>query len=93
MKDLYDVRLPCRPLVANSWTQSLCSINPLLTMRFALSLKRSADSDKAQEWKSTQITSAGNFASSPLSPVHLSAALDGIEMGPVHSQKGQLQAP
>ena len=77
--------------VASDWIHLLHSANPILTMRFALQLKRSADSG-VQEWQATQVNSA-NISTGPLSVVHVSVAREGIEMGPVRSQKGLLQIP
>ena len=89
MKRIWNVCLFCWSLVTNSYTHLLGSINPVLTMRFALSLKRSADSGQVQEWGgSTQIASA-DFTGSSLSPVRVYAAREGIEMGLIHPQKDQ----
>jgi len=76
----------------SGWTYRFYSVNPILTMRFALSLKRSADSGAQQEWRSTQVTSSG-LGGGVLSAVHVSSAREGIEMGPVGPQKGRLQTP
>ena len=57
-------------------------------MRFALSLKRSAD--LGREWRLTQLSSIG-FFSGPSSDSQIQTVCEGTEVGLVYSQGGQLQ--
>jgi len=52
-------------------------LNPILTMRFALSLRRSADLGGGREWPST------HFANLASGPSRVSAVYENIEMNPV----------
>jgi len=65
-------------------------LNPILTMRFAVSLKRSADPDGRQEWQLMHFSSA-NFASS-LSDTQVSTPTvqEDVEMELVDPLDGQL---
>jgi len=55
-------------------------LNPILTMRFALSLKRSADPEGGQEWRLKHFTSADFI---PPTDTQMSTISEDIEMGPV----------
>ena len=69
-----------RFLVANRSTRLLRSLNPVLTARFAVSLKRSADPDGGQECGLGHFTSV-SFNSGSLSGVQVQANPENIEMG------------
>ncbi|KAF9646554.1 hypothetical protein BDM02DRAFT_3118500, partial [Thelephora ganbajun] len=62
--------------------------NPILTLRFAVSLKRSADPEGGQEWQLKHFTSI-NFADVPLPDTQVSDVCDDIEMDPVNSLDSQ----
>jgi len=57
-------------------------------MRFAVSLKRSADPDGGQEWQLKHFSSA-NFGTGPLSGVQVSGVFESIEMDPVRGGPGR----
>lgn len=72
----------CRRLVVGNQTHLVCSLNPILTMRFAISLKRSADPNGGREWQLTHSSSV-NFASGPLLDTWVSGIHENIEMDPI----------
>ena len=59
-------------------------------MRFAVSLKRSADPDAGQGWRVAHFSSA-NFAGGSSPATQVSAVRDDIEMGLVDFPSGQLR--
>ena len=59
-------------------------------MRFAVSLKRSADPEAGQEWRVAHFSSA-NFAGGSSSVTQVSAVRDNIEMGLVNFPSGRLR--
>jgi hypothetical protein len=80
MKCIWTVRSPCvESLVTNSQAHLICSLNPVLTMRFALSLKRSADPGGGEEWQLKHFSTV-KFASGPSPDTQVSAVGDDIEM-------------
>jgi len=70
-----------RSLVTSSSTHLFCSLNPVLAMRFAISLRRSADQDSWREGNSTNPSSV-KFAG-PLPGTEVSAIGENIEMDPI----------
>jgi len=78
-KCIRSVRLLCRSLL--QVTHLHCSINPVLTMRFVVSLKRAADPDGGQEWRLEHFSSAGPY-SDPSSGTRVSTVCENIEMNP-----------
>jgi len=65
-------------------------INPILSMRFALSLKRSADPGGGQEWRLNHFTSA-NFDGSPSSYTQKPAVSEDFEMDAVGPRERRLR--
>ena len=59
-------------------------------MRFAVSLKRSADPDGGQEWQLKHFSSV-NFASRLSPDLQMSTVRDDIEMEPLDSPDDQLR--
>jgi len=59
-------------------------------MRFAVSLKRSADPEVGQKWRLEHFSSA-NFAGIPSSSTRVSTVRDNIEFGLVNLQSGPVR--
>ena len=59
------------------------AVNPILTMRFAVSLKRSADLDGSQEWKLEHFSTVDFASCPPRDDGRSSAVCEEIEMDPV----------
>ena len=66
------------------------SLNPVLTMRFAVSLKRSADPGGRQEWQLRHFSSI-SFAASPLHAAQTSTPCEDIEIDQIPPRNNQLQ--
>jgi len=64
-------------------------ITPILTMRFAVSLKRSADPEAGQGWRVAHFSSANFTNSSPATQV--AAVRDNIEMGHLILPSGRMR--
>ena len=79
----------CRPsrFFTNGEANATSSINPILTMRFAVSLKRSADPHSEREWQLMHF-SAINFVSGPTPAT--GAHPEDIELDPVSPVHGQV---
>jgi len=56
------------------------SLNPLLTLRFAVSLKRSADSDGGQKWQLKHFSTIDISASYPSPDAQVSSVHEDIEL-------------
>ena len=69
----------CRSLVTGNSTHLISSLNPVLSMRFAVSLKRSADPEGGQEWELSHFSSV-NFASQTPPDMQASSVRENIEM-------------
>jgi len=67
-----------------------CSINPVLTMRFVISLKRAADPEGGHEWRLEDFSSA-DFYSNPSSDTRVATVCENIEMDPVYPPTGRLK--
>ena len=59
-------------------------------MRFAVSLKRSADPDGGQEWGLTHLSSI-NFAGDPSADTQASTVYENVEMDPLGPPNDKLQ--
>ena len=68
-------------LATNSEVDLLYSLNPILSMRFAVSLRRSADPDSGDEWQLKHFSTV-DFGT-PSSNARASAIQQHIEMGPL----------
>ena len=66
----------------NGWAHIVCSITPVLAMRFAVSLKRSADPKGGQEWQLSHFTSI-DFGG------RVSTVRENVEMGLVDPPNDQ----
>ena len=98
-----EVRMDCtptlrQPLSAAAKLTLICSVCPILTMRFALSLKRTADTGHGTEWRDTSASLPGpsyftsvKFAGSS-SNTRASTAHVGIEMNPVNPLNDRQEA-
>ena len=87
MKCIRTVCLLCRSLFTNSGANAISSINPILTMRFAVSLKRSADPKSRREWQLMHFSTI-NFVSGP--PPVTGAHPEDIEMDPASPVNGHV---
>ena len=90
MKCIWTVRLLCADLFTSSETHPICSLNPILTMRFVVSLKRSADPACEHEWQLKHFSSV-HFGSGASSDTRISFDDEGIEMDPAGSPNRPLQ--
>lgn len=66
VKCIWAVRSSNFSLFSSSEAYCVCSLNPVLTMRFAVSLKRSADPEGEEEWR------VGHFSTARFASRHLS---------------------
>ena len=77
--------------VTSSSTPLQCSLNPILTMRFAVSLKRSADPNGGQAWRFKHFSSIDFAGGGTSSVAQLSAHHEDIEMDATSLPNDQLQ--
>ena len=81
IKCIWAVRLHHLNLFAtSSQTHQDCSVSPILTMRFALSLRRCVDYGDGQEWQSKHLPSI-NLGGPPRN-VGVPVVYENIEMDP-----------
>ena len=67
--------------MSNRSPRSLPSFNPILTLRFAISLRKSADPEGSRKWQLTHFNTP-HFAAAPPSDIQVTVVRDsGIEMG------------
>ena len=64
----------------------LSSLNPVLTLRFAISLKQATDPEGEQEWRLTHFSSL-HFAGSPTPEAERSGVWENAEMVPVNCSR------
>ena len=89
-KCIWTVRLHCRHFVTGGQAHLIFSLNPILTMRFAVSLKRSADPDGGQEWQLSHFSSVG-FGDDTSPDIQVAPVRDNIEMDPIYPPNEQIR--
>jgi hypothetical protein len=84
------VRSLCADFCHKQLSSPPCSFAPILTLRFAVAIKRSADPDGGQRWESRHFSSM-RFASVHLPGIQVPAVRETIELELVNPSNGQIR--